>query len=145
MTRINLIPASKLTDQHLVAEKKEINQLAGQLLKSLKSPNFAYNKLPKQFTLGTGHVRFFYRYGAFMRKRYREVYDQCVHRKFDVEDNFNDVWATLPSHYNLDYTPTKDDLDISVERIISKIKAKPNYYRLRRVKINAEDYISSLC
>lgn len=140
MTRINLMPPQKLTDQHLLAEKKEINQLAGQFLKSLKSPNFNYNKLPKTFTLGTGHVRFFYPYGEFLRKRFKLVCDELVHRKFASEAEFKDVWKDMGPEYNLDYTPHEVYIDASKTRVLLRVMEKPDWYRLNRKPIKIDDY-----
>jgi deoxyribonuclease (pyrimidine dimer) len=136
MTRINLIPASLLTDQHLLAEKKEINQLAGQLQKSLRSPNFDYNKLPKHFTLGTGHVRYFYRLGSFIRKRYREVHDECVFRGFSVQDNFNDQWESLGPRFNMSVSFDTASKKISTDRILERVNAKRHFYRYKGEKID---------
>ena len=52
MTRINLVPPSELTDQHLIAEYREIFMVAGSLRRTLIS-NSGYNesKVPKKYTL----------------------------------------------------------------------------------------------
>ena len=39
MTRINIISPSELTDQHLVAEYREIFMVGSALARTLKSPN----------------------------------------------------------------------------------------------------------
>lgn len=140
MTRVNLISPRLLTDQHLIAEKKELNQLAGQLQKSVNSKNFNFDTLPKEFKLGTGHVRFFYRYGKFIKDRYQLVYDECVTRRFDVSYDFNDVWSRLGPQFCNQFIPASKDLTLSKNRIIDKIKAKPEFYRYKRKKIDAEEY-----
>ena len=142
MTRINVVPPFLLLDQHLVAEKKEINQLAGQFLKSRRSRNFDFHSLPNRFSLGTGHVRFFYKRGGFVRKRYAKVYDECIRRGFNATFDFNDVWDG--NHYNLDYEPTDEAIALIKERIISKVKAKPNFYRYMGKKIDTHSYINCL-
>ena len=144
MTRINLVPPQLLTDQHLLAENKEINQLAGQMLKSLRSPNFSYNELPMYYTLGTGHVRFWYRYGAFIRDRYDLVYTECKKRGFNVVYNFNDVWKSYDKWYNHDFTPSESQMQISIDRIKSKIEAKPDYYRYYGKPIDVQSYYWAL-
>lgn len=66
MTRINLVPPSELTDQHLFAEFREIKMVPKALARSLKGrrPRGVLEAIPKEFTLNTGHVMFFYDKGA---------------------------------------------------------------------------------
>ena len=59
MTRINIISPSELTDQHLIAEYREIFMVAGSLKRTLISKSgFVESKVPKNFTLNNGHVYF---------------------------------------------------------------------------------------
>ena len=59
MTRINIIEPSELTDQHLIAEYREIFMVGSSLQRSLKSKNWNPKDIPIKFTLNTGHVKFF--------------------------------------------------------------------------------------
>jgi deoxyribonuclease (pyrimidine dimer) len=45
MTRINLVPPEELSDQHLVAEYREIFMVGSSLQRSLKSPNWKKQKI----------------------------------------------------------------------------------------------------
>ena len=59
MTRINLINPEELTDQHLIAEYREIFMVGGSLKRTLKSKNgYQESRVPKQYTLNKGHVYF---------------------------------------------------------------------------------------
>ena len=52
MTRINIISPSELTDQHLIAEYREIFMVAGSLKRTLISKSgFVESKVPKNYTL----------------------------------------------------------------------------------------------
>ena len=44
MTRINLVPPEELSDQHLVAEYREIFMVGYSLQRSLRSPNWENTK-----------------------------------------------------------------------------------------------------
>ena len=44
MTRINLVPPEELSDQHLIAEYREIFMVGSSLQRSLKSPNWEKTK-----------------------------------------------------------------------------------------------------
>ena len=75
MTRINLVEPGELSNQHLVAEYREIFMVGSALQRSLKSKNWKKIKqnLPKEFTLNVGHVKFFYNKGKYLYKRYRLI------------------------------------------------------------------------
>ena len=45
MRRINLVPPEELSDQHLVAEYREIFMVGSSLQRSLKSPNWEKTKI----------------------------------------------------------------------------------------------------
>ena len=60
MTRINIISPSELTDQHLIAEYREITMVPGMLQRTLKSKKgLDKSKIKKVYTLNAGHVYFF--------------------------------------------------------------------------------------
>ena len=73
MTRINVLPVEELIDQHLMAEYREIFMIGSALQKSLSSPNWDKKRIPKELTLGTGHVMFFYDKGKYLFKRYDKI------------------------------------------------------------------------
>ena len=59
MTRINShINPKNLSDEHLLAEHREIKRVPKMLYKSIKKGSVP--KIPNKFCLGTGHVTFFY-------------------------------------------------------------------------------------
>ena len=82
MTRINLVDPSELSDQHLIAEYREIFMIGSALVKSRKSLKWSETKknLPKEFTLNTGHVKFFYNKGKYLHKRYLKIVDEMISR-----------------------------------------------------------------
>ena len=108
MTRINsAIPVSNLTDEHLLAEHREIKRLPYCLFKAIKCKSI--KKLPEQFTLGSGHVKFFLNKMHFVYWRYCRIFQECELRNFyvtDYSENFDDV----PTDYNNDYYPSKQEL-----------------------------------
>ena len=61
MTRINIIDPAELTDQHLIAEYREITMVPGSLNRTLNSKiGYKESKVPKRYTLNGGHVYFFW-------------------------------------------------------------------------------------
>lgn len=61
MTRINCVPPSELHKKHLMAEYYELPRVFGnvrQLIEKGKDP--AAVEAPEEYTLGVGHMKFFY-------------------------------------------------------------------------------------
>lgn len=129
MTRINSsINVKLLTDEHLLAEHREIKRLPGVYKKRIESGKSLLD-LPKEFTLGTGHVLFFINKGTFTLSRYIEIYNECLRRGFNVE-NYKQNWLCY-SVFN-DYEPTENEHKLLVERITERltntIKINWHYY-----------------
>ena len=88
MTRINLVQPSELTDQHLIAEYREIFMVGGSLRRTLVSKSgYQESKVPKRYTLNGGHVYFFYNKGRYLCKRYIEIRKQMKRRGFKPDDD----------------------------------------------------------
>tara|TARA_Y100001963_G_scaffold7568_1_gene9838 strand:- start:185 stop:595 length:411 start_codon:yes stop_codon:yes gene_type:complete len=131
MTRINIISPSELTDQHLIAEYREIFMVGGSLNRTLNSKvGYQESKVPKRYTLNKGHVYFFYNKGAYLHRRYHELIDEMLRRGFKP-----DKLRVFPTKvfvenglYN-EWTPTIEDQKVIRERIAFRISQKPNWYR----------------
>ena len=105
MTRINsAIPVRNLTDEHLLAEHREIKRLPYCLFKAIKCKSI--KKLPEQFTLGTGHVKFFLNKMHFVYWRYCRVLQECELRHFYVTD-YSDNFFDVPKEFDNDYYQTR--------------------------------------
>ena len=129
MTRINIVHPSELTDQHLIAEYREIFMVGSSLQRSLKSKNWNPKDIPIKFTLNTGHVKFFYDKGKYLFKRYDELRIEMkargmtpdVTRVFKREQWPDELWN--------DWTPSLEDYKLIRQRIEDRINMKPNWYR----------------
>ena len=130
MTRINLVEPSELTDQHLIAEYREIRLLCANLQRTLKSKSgFREEKVPEQFTLNRGHVYFFYNKGRYIHERYESLKEEMLDRGFQPQHLFpREKWPD--ALYN-DWTASEHDKDIVRERIALRISERPNWYRYR--------------
>ena len=155
MTRLNLVPPSELMDQHLFAEFREIKMVPKSLRRSLRaawqkefdkndSNNFSEErlalaikavlaKIPKAYTLNTGHVTFFYDKGVYLFRRYEELRIELNKRMIDFNKeallDSDAIFAELPSAFHNNYTPTAEALAIVRQRIAEKIAMKPDWYR----------------
>lgn len=117
MTRINSgFPPKQLTDRHLMAEHRELKRIPNVVSKG----KYNLKRVPSEFTLGTGHVSFFYDKMLYLKKRYIELYDECRRRGFNVQ-NYLSCWDGVPPELMNDYTPTQRDVDIITERINDRL------------------------
>jgi len=146
MTRINSwIEPVNLSDNHLIAEIKEINQLCGSYNVSLNSKT-GIPEIPKQFTLGKGHVTFFMNKGLYLHNRFDLLKQEAIKRGFNIVAEFNkDMWKTY--HYK-DYTVDIKEkcriLDILYSRIKSNSLTQKNDIRYYKEKIDYNTYIKIL-
>ena len=131
MTRINLVPITELSDQHLVAEYREIFMVGPSLQRSLKSPNWNKTKetLPKEFTLNKGHVKFFYNKGKYLYNRYLELIKEMKNRGMNPDPLRKFKREQWPDELFNDWMPSANDLEIIRERIQLRIQKRPNWYR----------------
>ena len=146
MTRINLILPAELTDQHLFAEFREIKMIPKSLGRTLVSIhrqhpdwvphgimvyNHLLSRIPKHYTLGKGHVYFFYNKGAYLRERYEVIKRELTARGinyntgsvFDPDGHMRNNWL------NNWYVPTDAALALIRARIADRIAMKPQWYR----------------
>lgn len=121
MTRINaFIAPSELTDKHLLAEHREIKRIPN----TVKSGKAKIENIPEQFTLGKGHVKFFYNKLAWLYYRYVKIYDECIKRGFNVQF-YGEAWDDLPPKLNKDWEPPESEIcrirGIITERIENRL------------------------
>lgn len=127
MTRINLISPSRLSDQHLLAEHREIKRIPNVIL----SGRYSLDWQPSEFTLWKWHIKFFYDKIGFLLKRYIELYNECIKRGFNVTNYSTTFLAIVLKNWELYnyYTPTPEAIKLSEERIQEKLKAKKGFYK----------------
>lgn len=119
MTRINLVDPSELHTKHLVAEYREIVRVFDLARKCQQELH--KKKIPSEYTLGTGHVLFFYDKLQFISNRYDLLCQEMQARKF----NFNRV-PKEELHRGIDkslfwnYSPTTAAIQINKERIANR-------------------------
>ena len=130
MTRINIIPVTELTDQHLIAEYREITMIPAALTRTLKSKiGLQKDKINKEYTLNTGHVYFFYDKGLYLNKRYKEIVSEMQSRGFKPNSNRKFPKNLFPSYLYNDWRPSLNEQIIIRKRIEDKIAMKPDWYR----------------
>lgn len=146
MTRLNLVPPEELMDQHLFAEWREIKMVPKALARSLRasSKETLLLAVPPLFTLGKGHVTFFYDKGNYLFQRYTALTQELESRgvNFDRSSKLDpdQVYETLlvdddDSRFSNDYVPTPEALATVRERIALRISERPGWYRHRGMRV----------
>lgn len=131
MTRINTIDVSLLADQHLFAEYREITRIS-----KLAKPLRFYGT----YTMGTGHMKFFYNKGAFLEKRLQDLYVECIKRGINATHK---VYTRHPTGLNNDWVPAYADHCTNVTRLVEKLSDKPAFYKYYGKPV-ASDFYSRL-
>lgn len=117
MTRINAgIPVQDLHQKHLMAELREIKRIPN----TVKSGKAVIKDIPKTFSLGKGHVKFFYNKLFYLKKRYIELYEEAIIRGYKPT-NYLDAWDGVPEHLMNDWTPTEEAKLLLKERIEQRL------------------------
>ena len=118
-----------------MSEYREIFMIGSALQRSLNSKNWDPQKIPKKFTLGTGHVMFFYDKGKYLYNRYDEIKHELTKRNFKLNKDRLFKVTQFPTEYYNDWVPTKEDQEIIKKRIEERIQQKPEWYRHYGVSI----------
>ena len=117
MTRINIgVPPRELTNKHLIAEHREIKRIPNVISKG----KYNLKSIPSEFTLGKGHVSFFYDKLGYLKERYISLYNECIARGFNVQ-NYEASWDGVPRELMNGYIPTEKDIRIITERIADRL------------------------
>jgi hypothetical protein len=116
MTRINTgIKPAELPDKLLLAELREIKRIPNVISKG----KYNMNGIPDEFTLGTGHVKFFYNKLEYLLERYNELRSEAIRRGFNVSD-FSEAWNGVPQELMNNYQESLRDREILIQRISEK-------------------------
>lgn len=136
VTRINVVAPTQLTDQHLLAEIRELPRIFPHALTWRTAR--ASSTLPETYRLGTGHMRFFYDKLGWLAARHAKLTEEWLGRGF-----------RLTQHPPLtgvgDWAPTGDAVAINLERLDTRLRAKPlGFYRYRGQPVTS-DFYSRAC
>lgn len=118
MTRINCIDPILLNDAALGAEYRELPRVFGLVRKAaakgLKPTDL---KIPKNYTLGKGHVLFFYDKLLYLMLRYdNEIVPECRIRGRKVAYPTIDTTG-IPVQWFGGWVPTREAIILNYERI----------------------------
>ena len=122
MTRISVgVRAIELCDAHLIKERVELVRIPN----AVRTGKAVIKDIPKTFTLGTGHVKFFYDKMGYLHQRYSELTAECIVRGFNITD-FSDSFEDIPLKLWNNYNETAQDRRIVVERVNERLSGMKN-------------------
>lgn len=127
MTRINVIPPAELTRQHLLAEYRELPRVF-KLVEKFVARGYSPEQLsrhgqPTSYTLGKGHVLFFYDKLSFLAERQQQLIDEMLKRGYrpTFTDRLSDTYRHLPKAFWGAYRPTVQAKIINRQRIKERL------------------------
>lgn len=130
MTRINLVPVNELSDQHLLAEYRELPRIFGLVKKAQEKGLRPVDcDIPESYRMGTGHVKFFYDKLMFLVERHMNIVNELVIRGVQIQNLSCLMDSSIPSEWYGNFKPSPEDIEVSRQRIEEKLQAKPNFYR----------------
>lgn len=124
MTRINCIPPSELTGPHLVAEYRELPRVFA-LVKAaiLRGETTEDRRNPRAYTLGTGHVRFFYTRLGFLAKRQASLVAEMQARGYTPQFTAtHELLIDIPPEWCSDWEPSDEAMAINRARIAERLR-----------------------
>ena len=128
MTRINVVEPRELTNKHLIGEIHEITRIYGLVRKAQDRGINKYNfrdriNQPTEYTMGAGHVYFFYDKLGFITERYYALNREAVKRNFNVNPiDKEQLVSGIQQWWFGDYTPTQEALEINRNRISERLR-----------------------
>lgn len=123
MTRINCVPVDELSGPHLVAEYRELPRVFALAEKAAKRANL---NQPDSYTLGKGHLLFFYTRLGYLARRHGELILEMKRRGY--KPSFTGVrrqdFPGIPDLFWSDWQPTPLALRLNRQRIKERAGVK---------------------
>ncbi len=127
MTRINVVSPSELHNKHLLGELHEITRVFGLVRKAQDRKINKYNfkekiKQPQAYTMGIGHVLYFYNKLDFIMNRYYSLCNEALTRGYKVNPiKKQSLIEGINSWWFGDYIPTQEAIEINRHRINERL------------------------
>jgi deoxyribonuclease (pyrimidine dimer) len=129
--RINVINPSYLTDQHLVAEYREMKMSTYFYEKSKNTKaGIEKHRISERFTLNKGHAYMWYDKMGYVKKRFEAICTEMRARRFRCDyDKLN--FTNVDKEAFGDFTPTILDIRINLDRILERLAKQPKWYKYK--------------
>jgi len=151
MTRINAaIPPVRLSDQHALAEYREIIRvfwLYRKNLPKIEDDKASFiKKIPRKFTLGSGHVLFFIDKLQFIETRFNGLKDNLSERGFKpaITLDLSEIRNTNPDFWKNYIPPDKECENLLKQRITERILNQKNTVKYYQTVMEKEEYLNRI-
>lgn len=131
MTRINCVPPSELTRQHLIAEYRELPRVFTLAEASHARGEAAPIDNSGRYFLGPGHVRFFYNKLSWLRIRHMQLVAECVRRGYKTNIDCSHRSLHLPSEWQGGWEPNRDDMTTNRVRLAQRLGMSLREYMVK--------------
>lgn len=117
MTRINCVPPKELSRQHLLAEYRELPRVFKLAAEAFRRDTKVV--APAQYTLGAGHVKFFYSRLAYCAARFQALRTEMLCRGYKPHYDHPPL-VNVGQEWWQDWLPTAAALDVNRRRILER-------------------------
>lgn len=119
MTRINCVPVAELSGPHLVAEYRELPRVFA-LAAAAAARGGAVS--PEAYTLGKGHLLFFYTRLSYLAERHAALIVEMKKRGYKpaFAGIKREDFPSIPDAYWRSWTPTAAALELNRRRIAER-------------------------
>lgn len=127
MTRINVVPVEVLTNKHAMAEYHELPRVFTFVKKQIKKGNSPKDiEIPRRYTLGKGHAKFFYNKVHFLEMRIRQLHTNLTLRGYEVSwPKLAYILESNTKHIGIkwrnQYEPTHRDIYLNMARLAKRV------------------------
>ena len=142
--RCNIICPTRLTDQHLIAERRELRMIPPLLALRHERRIPIRRDQPREFKLGTGHMLFWIDKFQYLDLRHQALTEEMVQRGFNPDHSLGidcELAKSLELYNN--WAPTFNACAIIEQRIRSRIEAKFDWYRFWGKHITHEWFLKT--
>lgn len=125
MTRINCIDPSLLNDKALAGEWHELPRVftlaKDAYWKGVDVLEKTLQRAPSQYTMGIGHVLFFYDKLGWVLARYKQLANEARSRGWNVNELSDEVLtAFVPKMLLNDWQPDEQAVNVNMQRLTEK-------------------------
>jgi deoxyribonuclease (pyrimidine dimer) len=117
MTRINCVPPEELSRQHLLAEYRELPRVFGLAMRAYRSGKKIM--APAAYTLGAGHVKFFYQRLGYCSRRFFQLKAEMLRRGYKPAYDYPPL-VEVGTEWFRDWEPDPIALSLNRQRILER-------------------------